>query len=273
MSRQDQDFDHKDMRRKSDPEKIGEKAWIPIDKSAGEYVQEPSGAEAYIKKTGENTDRIERESRQQKKAFDSRIPEGGGHTKEEYFSLPDDLRVELIDGVFYAMASPSLCHQAAALEIAKQLDSCIEEQDVPSLAVIAPSDVILGEDGDTVVQPDVYILCEEEPAQGFSADRRGKVPDFMVEVLSPSNPENDLWRKRALYQRYGVREYWIVNPAGQKVFVFLFEKDEKDRTGKTEGDFPEEYSFDDDVPVMISNGVCKIDFRRVREKVRRAESI
>ena len=90
-------------------------------------------------------------------------------------------------------------------------------------------------------------------------------PDFVIEVLSPSNPEHDLWRKRDLYQRYGVREYWIVDPHGQSVYVFHFEK-----SGNSEdrGENPEKYSFDDNVPVGISDGACRVDFRRVCRKIR-----
>ena len=87
------------------------------------------------------------------------------------------------------------------------------------------------------------------------------MPDFALEVLSPSNPENDLWRKRELYRRHGVREYWIVDPELMQVTVHSYEKDPKEET-KT-------YSFDETVPVGISEGKCSVDFRRVKAVLER----
>ena len=195
--------------------------------------------------------------------MDPRIPRGGGHTEEEYFALPDDLRVELIDGHFFTMDSPSKPHQKVAFEIAKQLDDCIEEHegetDQECFLYIAPSDVALGEDKKTIVQPDVYVHCDKAKEKK-KGPHRG-TPDFVLEVLSPSNPEHDLWRKRELYERHGVREYWIVNPVRCSVLVFRFDKDEDDETSAMA------YTFEDEVPVGISDGKCSVDFRKVYRKL------
>lgn len=211
-----------------------------------DLLLEPSAAEMYL----QDPERFH-------PARDSRVPEGGGHTSEEYFALPDDLRVELIDGVFYDMASPARIHQVVSLEIAEQLDACLKEHGEPCLLLIAPSDLVLGEDGRTVVQPDLYVFCgingEKTPGD------RERVPDLVVEILSRSNPGSDLWRKRALYQRHGVREYWIVDPHESLILVHLFEKKE----GSTP---PEKYTFEDEVPVRVSGGACRVDFTRLGEK-------
>ena len=219
-----------------------------------EIIQESPGAAVYLQNAVMDDVR-----RMENAKPDPRIPAGGGNTEEEYFRLPDDLRVELIDGVFYAMASPAKLHQAAALEIARQLWDCIEKHGKKCYVYIAPSDVSLGEDRKTVVQPDVYLHCDSEK-ETLTGPHRG-APDFVLEVLSPSNPENDLWRKRELYRRHGVREYWIVDPAGQIVYVFDFEKENPDE------DTPEKYSFDSQIPIRISGGSCSVDFQRVYRKI------
>lgn len=227
---------------------------IPEKGAGDECAQEPSGAAAYLQNAKQEYEKNGFAVKQ-----DPRIPTGGGHTEDEYFALPDDLRVELIDGVFYAMASPARKHQTVAVEIIRQLWDCIEQNKKECFAYIAPSDVALGEDKKTVVQPDVYLHCDLEKDKEPGPYRGA--PDFAIEVLSPSNPENDLWRKRELYKRYGVREYWIVNPEGFTVYVFDFEKKE------SEEDTPEKYTFNDTVPVKISNGICAVDFYKVYSKI------
>ena len=173
----------------------------------------------------------------------------------DYYALPDDRRAELIDGVIYDMASPSKLHQGVLQGIFVQLDHCMEYCRDTCFLYIAPSDVELGDDQNTVVQPDLYIHCNLE--KELDAPHHG-APDFILEVLSPSNPEHDLWRKQELYRRYGVREYWIVDPNGCKVLVWDFENSL----------LPTSYTFEDSVPVTISGGKCSVDFRKVYARVR-----
>lgn len=290
---------NKEEVRKPDPIKQGRQ-------EPGEILQESSAVSLYIQKA-------EYEGRMREMAVssytlrDPRIPAGGGHTEEEYFALPDDLRVELIDGVFYAMSSPSSIHQTVALGIARQLDECIEEHDSPCFVFIAPSDVPLGNEKNTIVQPDVYVRCKGEKDTGTEnsetdasrierkedtgAEDAGtedtrtedtgeegtgikdtatlqehRTPDLMIEILSPSNPENDLWRKRELYRRHGVREYWIINPLEERVYVFRYQ-DNPARDA-----LPDEYSFEDEVPVAISDGSCKVDFTKIHRKLHQLRS-
>ena len=165
------------------------------------------------------------------------------------------------------MASPTGIHQTAVLEIIRQIADCIEEHDAPCFAFIAPSDVPLGDQKKTVVQPDIYVHCRVHEEDGREEKRKAgllhKTPDFIVEVLSPSNPENDLWRKRELYQRHGVREYWIIDPMAEKVYAFRF-----DNEGHSSFEtMPDAYSFRERVPIGISGGSCAVDFQKIQQKL------
>lgn len=178
----------------------------------------------------------------------------GRYTAGDYYALPDEKRVELIDGVIFDMASPSKIHQGILQGIFVQLDRCMDSHRDTCFLYMAPSDVELGDREDTVVQPDLYIHCDKEKER--NAPHRG-APDFVLEVLSPSNPQHDLWRKQELYRRHGVREYWIVDPEGKKVLVFDF----------MNSVLPTSYTFDETVPVLISGGTCSVDFKEVFARV------
>ena len=177
------------------------------------------------------------------------------YTLDDYYALPDDRRVELIDGVFYDMASPTDLHQAILGQLYLQFTACMDNH--PECEVFfAPLDVRLHSDNYTMVQPDLMIICNRA-----DHDRRriNGAPDFVIEILSPSSRAHDLYRKLAEYARAGVREYWVVDPERLKIIVYDLEHD----------GIPVLYGFEDTVPVGISGGECRIDFARVYEKVKR----
>ena len=132
-----------------------------------------------------------------------RWPRQGDYTADDYFALPDDVRVELIDGVIYDMASPTDIHQFLQIKLAAEFDKCIEEHGKRCIALAAPLDVRLDGDNKTIVQPDVLIMCERE-----DDDTRNKeVPDLIAEVLSPSTKGKDCTVKLEKYKAAGVKEY------------------------------------------------------------------
>ena len=136
------------------------------------------------------------------------------YTYADYLTWPDDFRCELIDGKVYLMSpAPTLGHQDIAGEIFVQLKQQLKGK--PCRAFIAPLDVRLPkigrkrDDEDTVVQPDVLVVCDAS-----KLDNRGVkgAPDWVIEVLSPRTASKDHIQKRRNYEHAGVREYWLVHP-------------------------------------------------------------
>ncbi len=145
------------------------------------------------------------------------------YTYADYLTWPDEFRCELIDGKIYMMSpAPLLTHQDVAGEIFRQAANALLGKSCR--AFIAPLDVRLpnpsqadDETADTVVQPDVLVVCDAN-----KLDRRGVrgAPDWVVEVLSPSTAGRDQIQKRALYERHGIREYWLVHPLDHVLTIY-----------------------------------------------------
>lgn len=144
------------------------------------------------------------------------------HTYADYLTWPEGLRYELIDGCAYLMApAPDLVHRDIAGEIYRQAANALQGK--PCKAFIAPVDVRLpkatetDEAVDTVLQPDVLVVCDET-----KLDRRGVrgAPEWVVEVISPATASHDQIIKRRLYERSGVKEYWLVHPTDRLLTVY-----------------------------------------------------
>jgi Uma2 family endonuclease len=182
------------------------------------------------------------------------------YTYADYLDWPDDARYELIDGTAYAMApAPLRVHQEILLEVARQTSNALDGK--PCRPFIAPFDVRLPRgneadaDIDTVVQPDLVVICDRA-----KLDERGcrGAPDWVVEVLSPSTAGHDLIIKRRLYERAGVREYWLVHPVDRVVTVYRLQ----------DGAFgaPDIYELKDTLAVGILPEVV-IDWERALQNV------
>ena len=142
-----------------------------------------------------------------------------------YRKWPDEERWELIDGAPYAMAAPSRTHQRVVFELGRQIGNSLLDSDCEGY--VAPFDVRLPNDDesddlvDTVVQPDLLVVCDEDKLDDKGC--RG-APDWVVEIISPSTALIDLSVKRDLYQKHGVKEYWIVHPLERWVMVYLLDE-------------------------------------------------
>ena len=173
----------------------------------------------------------------------------GEFTIEDYYALPDDVRMELIDGVFYDMGAPTTFHQRMAGELYRQIANFIYDNDGECQPYISPIDVQLDCDDDTMVQPDVIIVCDTTKVL-----RRVVygAPEFAIEVISPSTKRKDYTKKMQKYQDAGVREYWIVDPYQKTVIVYFFESET----------CPVIYPMKGDVPVNLYDGRLLINFDR-----------
>ena len=144
------------------------------------------------------------------------------YTFADCLSWDEKDRIEIINGEAFMMATPSRIHQAISAAITAQLFIFLEGKGCKVYP--APFSVRLFEkDGDapvsvdTVVEPDISVICDKD-----KLDHRGcrGAPDLVVEILSPSTRRHDRLVKLNLYQRAGVREYWIVDPEYKSVQVF-----------------------------------------------------
>lgn len=141
---------------------------------------------------------------------------------EQYEALPEDIRVEVFEGIIYDMASPSEIHQTISTELTTILNNYIRKEKGPCRVFHAPFDVKLNDNPLTIVQPDLMIICDRNKLDG---KRCNGAPDFIIEIVSPGNASDDYIRKSFYYKNYGVREYWIVDPRRKIITVNDFEHD------------------------------------------------
>ena len=141
-------------------------------------------------------------------------------TLEQYEALPDDVRAEVFDGQIYYKASPSEIHQTISTELTTILNTYIKSKKGSCKVFHAPFDVKLNDAPLTIVQPDLMIVCDKSKLDG---KRCNGAPDFIIEIVSPSNPSDDYIRKAYYYKNAGVHEYWIVDPRRKTVTVNYFE--------------------------------------------------
>lgn len=141
-------------------------------------------------------------------------------TLEEYEALPEDVRAEIFSGQIYYMSSPSQTHQILSTELTTILNTYVRKRQGNCQVFHAPFDVKLSDNPLTIVQPDLMILCDKNKLDG---KRCNGAPDFIIEIISPSNPSDDYIRKLYYYKTYGVREYWIADPIRRLVTVNYFE--------------------------------------------------
>ncbi len=140
------------------------------------------------------------------------------HTYADYCLTPDDERYELLGGELVMAPAPRLPHQMICMELGALLHMFVKTSGLGRVYP-SPCDVVLSETD--VVQPDLLFVANERAHILFDGDNVQGAPDLVVEILSPSTAERDRRFKRALYARYGVSEYWLVDPDARTVTVLL----------------------------------------------------
>lgn len=178
------------------------------------------------------------------------LPQKQFYTAEDYWSLPEDVRAELIDGQIYYQAAPSRVHQKISSELNAVIRNYIRSKGGTCDVYAAPFAVTLHKDKRTIVEPDISVICDRNKLTDKGCTG---APDWIIEIISPGNPQHDFIYKLGLYANAGVREYWIVDPRSQTILVYYF--DQKDFGVKS-------YTFQDKIKVNIYEDF-EIDFQEL----------
>ena len=176
------------------------------------------------------------------------------YTADDFYNLPEGTHAELIDGILYyapyGQAAPTRHHQGLVMELSYVINSYIKSKNGDCHVYPAPFDVRLGKNDDSVVEPDISVICD--PSKLTDKGCTG-APDWIIEVVSPGNSAYDYITKLKKYYAAGVREYWIVDPTCDFVTVY-------DLT--SEKLIPEQFSFKDTIKAFVFDDLS-IDFAQI----------
>jgi len=170
------------------------------------------------------------------------------YTYADYLTWIDDVRRELIEGFIKLMPAPRPIHAKVSYNISWHLGAILKKNKGKCEVFYAPFDVRLPRNGETdndkiytVVQPDICVICDLS-----KIDDRGccGAPDMIVEIFSPSTGKRDTHDKFILYEKSGVKEYWIVYPEAKAIHAFILQEDGKYNDGVV-------YEFEGKIPVHV----------------------
>ena len=138
-------------------------------------------------------------------------------TYEDYRNTPDDIRYELHDGELIVVPAPNMAHQGISTTLLRLIDTLVYLRKLGKV-FHAPTDVVFSDT--EVVQPDLIFVSNERSHILTENNIRG-APDLIIEILSPSTAGRDRTFKRTLYERHGVKEYWMVDPSARNITILL----------------------------------------------------
>ncbi|PWA12058.1 Uma2 family endonuclease [Pueribacillus theae] len=179
--------------------------------------------------------------------------ENNSLTYAEYLKLDEEVQYEVIDGRIYNMSpSPNVKHQSIAMELSTEFNVYLRNK---SCRVLAEVDVCLCEEEDLTkvnewVKPDIVIVCDEDK---IHKSRIVGAPDLIVEILSKSTAKTDRMIKFHRYQRAGVKEYWIVDPAHETIDAYVLENELYKHNGTYTNDEVIEVRIFDDLSIDLKN--------------------
>lgn len=172
------------------------------------------------------------------------------YTIEDIYELPEGTHAELIDGELFMMAAPSTKHQRIVSELHYLLKDYIKKNHGSCEVFPSPFAVFLNADDSIYLEPDLSVICDKKKLTDKGCYG---APDWIIEIVSPGNPEHDYIDKLRLYKNAGVREYWIVDPQRERIFVYYWEQEKFE---------VEMYTFQDTVKVNIYEDL-QIDFKNL----------
>ncbi len=186
------------------------------------------------------------------------VPAGkvqGEYVVDDLAFLPDDVRVEIINGVIYDMATPNVPHQQIIGYIYYKVRSYIEQHQGSEDLISSPFGLFF-DDERNYLEPDLAIVCNPKIIK-----KKGVLgaPDFILEVCSPGNAQYDLSTKLSVYQKLGVKEYWIIHPMKRYLVKYLLQDENP----------PQVFYLDQKVPIDTLDGKCVIDLKEIAEIIDR----
>lgn len=183
------------------------------------------------------------------------LPKGNKkYTYADYLTWAKDEIWEILDGIPLMQAALNWQHQAISRELILQFGNYLQDKTCQVFA--APFDLRLSDENENdedcihVYQPDLVVICDKNRLKGTGYHG---VPDLVIEIVSPSTARNDKLLKFNMYEKVGVKEYWIVEPDSRLLSVFTLQ--DSHRYGR-----PEVYAENDNVEVSIFNDLTiKLD--------------
>jgi len=178
-----------------------------------------------------------------------KIPRQDYYTFEDWMSWDEDIRAEIVDGVLYMIAQPTIRHQEIVMEISRQIANYLVGKHCKVLP--SPVGVRLKKTENTALEPDIVVVCDRSKLDGEICNG---APDMVVEVLSPSSVRKQEVIKLKKYQAAGVPEYWIVDPINNVVRVYILENGRYN--------FPVSYFSMDRIKISVLEN-CEVNLQTV----------
>ncbi len=143
------------------------------------------------------------------------------YTYEDYLETPDDKRYELIKGELIMTPAPKPYHQWISENIQFELGKFVRQKKMGKV-FDSPCDVYF--DNENVLQPDILFIAKERLGIIGEKNIHG-APDLVIEILSESTAYRDLVQKKKIYAKFGVKEYWIVDPGEKNVELHVLKEE------------------------------------------------